>query len=271
MTNIETKKELTENEALILNDNDVTRAEFPSVKVEPETEEPVKEWDETVEAKKESEPVWKESELEAMGYKGKVTKRVKGKNGKREEVTKEINSRSEYKKEKNRYHSPVEVFPEEVIKEELSPRDIYYKENPSVKEKRNNLKYKTGRYFKENISKIDGVWDTVNSFEMDDFEDCFKVSLDGKAVKLNIWKDREAAKSRLVYFLKKTTLGSMAPETIADSVVYKNPNMILDEKTINNIRANIKYAFRTTFDKLKEDWYEVWDREEDFEKAFWSN
>ncbi|MBO4516500.1 hypothetical protein J5751_03610 [bacterium] len=45
----------------------------------------------------------------------------------------------------------------------------------------------------------------------------------------------------------------MAPETIADSVVYKNPNMVLGEKTINNIRANIKYAFRTTFDKLKED------------------
>ncbi|MBO4516497.1 hypothetical protein J5751_03595 [bacterium] len=41
MTKIETKKDLPENEALVLTDNDATRAEFPSVKVEPETEEPM--------------------------------------------------------------------------------------------------------------------------------------------------------------------------------------------------------------------------------------
>ncbi|MBO4516499.1 hypothetical protein J5751_03605 [bacterium] len=96
-----------------------------------------------------------------MGYKGKVTKKVL-KDGKWTEVTEEINSRSEYEEEKwksnSMMYSPFskKEVQEEVINEQ-SPRELYYKENPSVKEKRNNLKYKTGRYFKENISKIDGV------------------------------------------------------------------------------------------------------------------
>lgn len=292
MTTIETKKDLPENEALILTDKDATRAEFPNVKVEPETEEPIKEWDETAEVKKETKLIWEESDLEAMGYKGKVTKIVR-KNGKQEKVIEEINSRSEYKKNKitSQFHTWFNWWnvENENIIDEQSPRDVYYKENPSVKEKRNDLKYKTGKYLKESISQIDGVWDAVNSFYDSDFQSFFKFSFDGKAVNLDLW-NRQETKTLLAKYIEKVmkswTLGTMvsralSPEEIADSIVYNNPvtidtllawsQTIVNAQEVNNIRANIKYAFRTTFDKLKEDWYEVWDREKDFEKAFWSN